>query len=207
MGCVDVRGWLRRRRDNWVAARRIVPAAIAGDPPGPPPRRRWAYATVLVFSSLVVSTWFRAGTFISTGDMGAFIRRGWTPEMAWSWNHQISGGGSAAHTIGRAFEFGLIDFVGLFGFDETVAQWLFYTIIYGSVAFKEALLICWRSANEICAENLQPFMPELVYKLESCGELNIDTETRELLLSASIGLQLLFLSPHIHRTAGTTRDG
>jgi hypothetical protein len=79
--------------------------------------------------------------------------------------------------------------------------------IYGSVAFKEALLICWRSANEICAENLQPFMPELVYKLESCGELNIDTETRELLLSASIGLQLLFLSPHIHRTAGTTRDG
>ena len=38
--------------------------------------------------------------------------------------------------------------------------------IYGSVDFKEALLICWRASNEICAESLQPFLPELVTKLK-----------------------------------------
>ena len=66
--------------------------------------------------------------------MGPFIRRGWSAEVLYSWNHQVSGAGSAAHTIGRIFEFLLIDFVGLFGGDETVAQWLFYTIFYGMVA-------------------------------------------------------------------------
>ena len=113
---------------------------MVGEAPGDAPKRIWAYLSVFVISSFVVSTWFRAGTFISTGDMGAFIRRGWEPEMTWSWNHQISGGGSAAHTIGRAFEFFLIDFVALFGFDETVAQWLFYTIIYGAVGFGMAFV-------------------------------------------------------------------
>ena len=123
-----------------MAQRREQPVYVVGEPPGEKPRRVWAYLTVFVISSFIVSQWFRAGTFISTGDMGAFIRRGWQPEMAWSWNHQISGGGSAAHTIGRAFEFILIDFVGLFGFDETVAQWLFYTIIYGAVGFGMAFV-------------------------------------------------------------------
>ena len=93
-----------------------------------------SYTIVFVISSVIVSRWFVTGTFISTGDMGAFIRRGWEPGMAWAWNSQISGAGSAAHTIGRAFEFGLIHMVGLFGGDETVAQWLFYTLIYGAVA-------------------------------------------------------------------------
>lgn len=109
-------------------------AAVVGDEvTDAPPRRRWAYLSVALISTVVVSSWFRAGTFISTGDMGSFIRRGWAPEMAWSWNHQVSGAGSAAHTIGRAFEFFLIDITSALGFDETVAQWLFYTIIYGAV--------------------------------------------------------------------------
>jgi arabinofuranan 3-O-arabinosyltransferase len=93
-----------------------------------------SYAIVFAISSVIVSRWFATGTFISTGDMGAFIRRGWGPGMAWAWNHQISGAGSGAHTIGRAFEFGLIHLVGLVGGDETVAQWVFYTLIYGAVA-------------------------------------------------------------------------
>ena len=58
--------------------------------------------------------------------------------------------------------------------------------IYGSVEFHDALLVCWRAANEICAERLQPYLPELVPKLESCGELNLDDVTRHLLLTASI---------------------
>ena len=93
-----------------------------------------SYAIVFAISSVIVSRWFVTGTFISTGDMGAFIRRGWEPGMAWAWNHQISGAGSGAHTIGRAFEFGLIHVVGFLGGDETVAQWVFYTLIYGAVA-------------------------------------------------------------------------
>ena len=93
-----------------------------------------SYTVVFVISSLIVSRWFVTGTFISTGDMGAFIRRGWEPGMSWAWNTQISGAGSGAHTIGRAFEFGLIHLVGLFGGDETIAQWVFYTLIYGAVA-------------------------------------------------------------------------
>ena len=93
-----------------------------------------SYAIVFAISSVIVSRWFVTGTFISTGDMGAFIRRGWEPGMAWAWNNQISGAGSGAHTIGRAFEFGLIRVVGLLGGDETIAQWVFYTLIYGAVA-------------------------------------------------------------------------
>ncbi|MDQ1245694.1 MAG: arabinofuranan 3-O-arabinosyltransferase [Actinomycetota bacterium] len=139
-GHVGAVSWWKRRHAKRMAERRAQPVYVVGEPPGEKPRRVWAYLTVFVISSFIVSRWFRAGTFISTGDMGAFIRRGWQPEMAWSWNHQISGGGSAAHTIGRAFEFILINFVGIFGFDETVAQWLFYTIIYGGVGFGMAFV-------------------------------------------------------------------
>jgi arabinofuranan 3-O-arabinosyltransferase len=74
-------------------------------------------------------------TVPATGDMGPFIRRGWEPGMAWAWNHQISGAGSGAHTIGRAFEFAPDPRrVGFLGGDETLAQWVFYTLIYGAVA-------------------------------------------------------------------------
>ncbi len=103
----------------------------------PRARKLWrsarAYLVVFAISAVIVSRWFVSGTFISTGDMGAFIRRGWEPEMSWAWNHQISGAGSGAHTIGRAFEFALISVVGFLGGDETLAQWVFYTLIYGGV--------------------------------------------------------------------------
>ncbi len=58
-------------------------------------------------------------------------------------------------------------------------------VIYDE-AFHKALLICWRTENYICAERLQPFLPELVTKLENLGELKITPATRQLLLSASI---------------------
>jgi len=35
--------------------------------------------------------------------------------------------------------------------------------------FHEALVICWHSVNDICAERLQSFLPDLVTKLESLG--------------------------------------
>ncbi|RZU54392.1 arabinofuranan 3-O-arabinosyltransferase [Krasilnikovia cinnamomea] len=98
------------------------------------------YVIVLVLSSLIVSRWFRTGTFIATGDMGPFIRRGWAPEAAWSWNHQTTGAGSAGYTMARGFEFLLIWACRAVGLTEYSAQWLFYTIIYGLVGFGIAYL-------------------------------------------------------------------
>jgi arabinofuranan 3-O-arabinosyltransferase len=91
------------------------------------------YLVVLVLSSFIVSRWFRTGTFIATGDMGPFIRRGWEQEFLWSWNHQTTGAGSAAYTLVRAFEFVLIWGCQAVGLGEHTAQWLFYTCIYGLV--------------------------------------------------------------------------
>ena len=94
-----------------------------------------AYLIVFTISTFVVSRWFRAGTFIATGDMGPFIRQGWEPGVLWAWSYQITGAGSATHTIGRAFEFLLIFIAHTLGLEETAAQWMFYTIIYGLVGF------------------------------------------------------------------------
>jgi len=95
---------------------------------------------VLGISTFVVSRWFRTGTFIATGDMGPFIRRGWAPEALWSWNHQTTGAGSASYTLARGFEFVLIWCCQAIGLGEYTAQWLFYTFIYGLVAFGVAYL-------------------------------------------------------------------
>jgi arabinofuranan 3-O-arabinosyltransferase len=92
------------------------------------------YFAAFLISSVVVSRWFVPGTFISTGDMGPWIRQGWAPEALSSWNHTVSGAGSAAFTVARGFEFVVLRFVGPFGGDEYVGQWLFYTLIYGLVA-------------------------------------------------------------------------
>lgn len=92
------------------------------------------YLIVFLISSVVVSRWFVPGTFIATGDMGPWLRQGWEPEGTSSWNHTISGAGSAAFTVARGFEFILIDAVRMVGGDEYVGQWLFYTLIYGLVA-------------------------------------------------------------------------
>lgn len=98
------------------------------------------YLVVFVLSSLIVSRWFRTGTFIATGDMGPFIRRGWAAEATWSWNHQATGAGSAGYTVARAFEFVLIWCCRAVGLTEYSAQWLFYICIYGLVGFGVAYL-------------------------------------------------------------------
>jgi arabinofuranan 3-O-arabinosyltransferase len=95
---------------------------------------------VLALNAVIVSQWFRTGTFIAAGDIGAFIRRGWAPEAAWSWNHQITGAGSAGYTMARGFEFVLIWCCRAVGLTEYSAQWLFYVCIYGLVGFGVAYL-------------------------------------------------------------------
>jgi arabinofuranan 3-O-arabinosyltransferase len=98
------------------------------------------YLIVFAISSLIVSRWFRTGTFIASGDMGPFIRQGWAPEAAWGWNHQTTGAGSAGYTMARGFEFLLIWLCKQVGLTEYSAQWLFYTCIYGLVGFGIAYL-------------------------------------------------------------------
>lgn len=82
--------------------------------------------------------------------------------------------------------------------------------IYGSSEFHDALLACWRAANEICAERLQPYLPELLPKLESCGELRLDAVTRRLLLTAGISTiarRLKRVKRRSHVPLGTTKPG
>ncbi|MBT8228248.1 MAG: hypothetical protein HKP61_13615, partial [Dactylosporangium sp.] len=98
------------------------------------------YLLVLGLSTFIVSRWFRTGTFIATGDMGPFIRTGWAPEAAWSWNHQVTGAGSASYVIARSFEFALIWCARAVGLGEYTAQWMMYTCIYGLVGFGVAYL-------------------------------------------------------------------
>ncbi|MET8149501.1 hypothetical protein ACIBSW_38510 [Actinoplanes sp. NPDC049668] len=108
------------------------------------PRSAWPasrpYLIVLALNALIVSQWFRTGTFIAGGDMGAFIRRGWAPEATWAWNHQTTGTGSAGYTMARGFEFVLIYLCRAVGLTEYSAQWLFYICIYGLVGFGVAYL-------------------------------------------------------------------
>jgi arabinofuranan 3-O-arabinosyltransferase len=101
-------------------------------------KRQRPYLLVALGSTLVVSSWFRTGTFIATGDMGPFIRQGWAPEAIWSWNHSITGAGSASYNIARGAEFVLLAFWKAIGLDEYAAQWSWYTLIYGLVGFGTA---------------------------------------------------------------------
>lgn len=82
-------------------------------------------------------------------------------------------------------------------------------VIYNGM-FHEALLICWHAENNICAERLQPFLWDLVPKLESCGELRINNATRSLLMKTSISTVARHLDKAQKRSIvplGTTKPG
>lgn len=82
--------------------------------------------------------------------------------------------------------------------------------IYGSSNFTEALVTCWRATNCCCAENLQPYLLELVPRLERLGELVIDDATRSLLLKVSISTIARKLKRYNKRSRipiSTTRPG
>lgn len=76
--------------------------------------------------------------------------------------------------------------------------------------FHDALLTCWNTANGICAERLQPFLSDLVAKLEDLGEIKISDYTRYLLVSASISTVKRHLQRARRRSTiplGTTKPG
>lgn len=76
--------------------------------------------------------------------------------------------------------------------------------------FHDALVTCWHAANDICAERLQPFLPDFVAKLEGLGKLDISDYTRYLLTSASISTVARHLKGARRRSTvplGTTKPG
>lgn len=77
-------------------------------------------------------------------------------------------------------------------------------------AVVSALVEVWRICGCICGKRLQPFLPEVVPLLERHGELQLDEETRELLLqmsAATIDRKLQRFRQQQGRGLSTTKPG
>lgn len=80
-----------------------------------------------------------------------------------------------------------------------------------STEAKQAVLVLWHAASDICAERLQPFIPELLDKLVACGELSVTTETDKQLRDISLATVKRTVAHEkrrsIIRIGGTTKPG
>ncbi|MGH7697862.1 MAG: transposase [Candidatus Dormibacteria bacterium] len=56
---------------------------------------------------------------------------------------------------------------------------------YG-LEFRRGLKVCWEAADYLCAERLQPFLPDLLLLLRRHGQLDCSEEVDELISAASI---------------------
>lgn len=76
---------------------------------------------------------------------------------------------------------------------------------------KQAVLLLWHAAGNICAERLQPFMPELLDKLVACGELVVTLETDAQLRKISLATVKRIVQGEKRRSTirigGTTKPG
>jgi len=74
-----------------------------------------------------------------------------------------------------------------------------------------ALLVIWSASNKICAERLQPYIPEMMEKLVECRELEILPETKNKLLRISASTVKRIVHNEKNRSrikiGGTTRPG
>lgn len=77
--------------------------------------------------------------------------------------------------------------------------------------YEAALQVCWEASGYICAERLQPFLPELLALLERHHQLRLYPRTRELLLAgsvATVGRTLQGLSTDlVRRRLSQTKPG
>lgn len=75
----------------------------------------------------------------------------------------------------------------------------------------DTLLVLWRAVDEICAERLHPYIPELLDKLVDCGEVTVNESARTKLLAISLGAVKKIIGKTKHRTlikiGGTTKPG
>lgn len=80
-----------------------------------------------------------------------------------------------------------------------------------SIETKRTVLMLWHAASDICAERLQPFMPELLDKLVACSELTVTPETDAQLRNISLATVKRIVAHEkrrsIVRIGGTTKPG
>lgn len=80
-----------------------------------------------------------------------------------------------------------------------------------SIETKQTVLLLWHAASDICAERLQPFIPELLDKLVACGELTVTPETDKQLRNISLATVKRIVAHEkrrsIIRIGGTTKPG
>lgn len=80
-----------------------------------------------------------------------------------------------------------------------------------STETRQTVLLLWHAASDICAERLQPFIPELLNKLVVCGEVTVTAETDEQLRQISLATVKRIVGREKRRTVirigGTTKPG
>src|SRR5207248_1997652 len=80
-----------------------------------------------------------------------------------------------------------------------------------SAETKQAVRDLWHAASDICAERLQPFIPDLLKKLMACQEMNPSLATIEQLLEISTATVKRIVNREKHRSTirigGTTKPG
>ena len=75
---------------------------------------------------------------------------------------------------------------------------------------KQALIVVWYAANQICAKRLVPFIPELVFAMERHGHLRLSVDVREKLLGISRSTVDRILSlekEKVGKSISTTKQG
>ncbi|MGH8874373.1 MAG: hypothetical protein ACRDVM_03855, partial [Acidimicrobiia bacterium] len=80
-------------------------------------------------------SWFRPGTYIATGDVPPFLRRGLAAEFGWLWNHQLTGAGSPSYDVARALEVVILWVVQTLGGSTVQGQRWLYALLFGLAAF------------------------------------------------------------------------
>ncbi|MDY7102482.1 MAG: hypothetical protein S0880_14975 [Actinomycetota bacterium] len=105
-------------------------------------RRGLAVAAAATFvASTVMATWFEAGHFFATGDVGPFLRTGLSSEVGSAWSHATSGAGSRGYTVVRVPELIAIRVARALGGGEPLAERLLYAAMFGWAATGGALLL------------------------------------------------------------------
>jgi arabinofuranan 3-O-arabinosyltransferase len=94
-----------------------------------------AIASASTLVGLVVAfAWFRIGRFYAHGDLTPWIRTSLRSEIGAQWTHQDTGAGGPTYEIVRWIELAFIDFAHVLGGTETLAQRLFFAVLFAAAA-------------------------------------------------------------------------
>ena len=89
--------------------------------------RLLAYLLPVFVVLVATQTWFQAGTFVASGDVGPFVRTG--VETSSIWGHDNTGAGSPTAEVVRLPELATLSASTALGFGEEAAQRIFYSLM------------------------------------------------------------------------------